>query len=47
MAMYDYVKLCHMLTNGEPLYDAYTTYLPVQDLPLESSINLTLNSDDF
>ena len=32
--MYGYVglcraKLCHILTNGEPLYDAYTTYLPV------------------
>ena len=22
-------NLCHILTNGEPLYDAYTTYLPV------------------
>ena len=36
MAMYGYVGLCkamevnvyHILTNGEPLYDAYTTYLP-------------------
>ena len=25
---YGYVKFCHILTNGEPLYDAYTTYLP-------------------
>ena len=21
-------NVCHILTNGEPLYDAYTTYLP-------------------
>ena len=21
-------NLCHILTDGEPLYDAYTTYLP-------------------
>ena len=29
-AMYDYVGLCTLLvvTNGEPLYDTYTTYLP-------------------
>ena len=35
-AMYGYVGLCtaiernvfHILANGEPLYDAYTTYLP-------------------
>ena len=34
--MYGYVGLCkaiernvfHILANGEPLYDAYTTYLP-------------------
>ena len=38
MAMYGYVGLCkamesnvyHILTNGEPLYDAYTTYLPFE-----------------
>ena len=24
-------NLCHILTNGEPLYDAYTTYLPPLD----------------
>ena len=31
MAMYCYVGLCTLLlvTNGEPLYDAYTTYLPL------------------
>ena len=36
IAMYGYVALCtaiernvfHILANGEPLYDAYTTYLP-------------------
>ena len=36
MAVYGYVGLrkamesniYHILTNGEPLYDAYTTYLP-------------------
>ena len=36
--MYDYVGLCkamesnvcHILTNEEPLYDAYTTYLPIR-----------------
>ena len=22
-------NVCHILANGEPLYDAYTTYLPV------------------
>ena len=31
-AMYGYVVLCkalyHILGNGEPLYDAYTRYLP-------------------
>ena len=35
-AIYGYVGLCkaiesnvcHILANGEPLYDAYTTYLP-------------------
>ena len=29
-AMYGYVGLCTLLlvTNGEPLVDAYTTYLP-------------------
>ena len=38
MATYGYVGLCkamennvyHILTSGEPLYDAYTTYLPTQ-----------------
>ena len=37
--MYGYVGLCtaiernvfHILANGEPLYDAYTTYLPQND----------------
>ena len=36
-AVYGYVGLCkaiernvfHILANGEPLYDAYTTYLPI------------------
>ena len=28
-------NVCHILTNGEPLYDAYTTYLPhVPTFPL-------------
>ena len=32
-AMYGYVGLCTLLlvTNREPLYDAYTTYLPSSD----------------
>ena len=38
IAMYGCVALCtaiernvfHILANGEPLYDAYTTYLPTQ-----------------
>ena len=34
MAMWGCVKLCHILTNGEPLYDAYTTYLPKKVLRL-------------
>ena len=37
IAMYGCVALCtaiernvfHILANGEPLYDAYTTYLPI------------------
>ena len=35
-AMKDYVGLCTLLlvTNGEPLYDAYTTYLPHTDVHL-------------
>ena len=44
--MYGYVGLCkaiernvfHILANGEPLYDAYTTYLPF----CESSAGLLL-----
>ena len=39
-AMLGYVGLCkaiernvfHILANGEPLYDAYTTYLPRRDV---------------
>ena len=23
-------NVCHILANGEPLYDAYTTYLPTR-----------------
>ena len=38
-AMLGYAGLCkaiernvlHILANGEPLYDAYTTYLPVSE----------------
>ena len=41
-AMLGYVGLCkaiernvfHKLANGEPLYDAYTTYLPISCVPL-------------
>ena len=51
MAMYGYVGLCTLLlvTNGEPLYDAYTTYLPNSSwrtvsmlLPLTYCLNLSL-----
>ena len=39
-AMFGYVGLCkaieinvfHILVNGEPLYDAYTTYLPFSQI---------------
>ena len=31
--IYIYGILCHILTNGEPLfYDAYTTYLPIRNI---------------
>ena len=25
-------NLCHISTNGEPLYDAYTMYLPIREV---------------
>ena len=47
IAMYGCVALCtaiernvfHILANGEPLYDAYTTYLPYRGVKLWSGIS--------
>ena len=47
-AMYGYVgvrkaimesNVYHILTNGEPLYDAYTTYLPTAGAILASGVD--------
>ena len=49
-AMYGYLGLCkavesnvyHILTNGEPLYDAYTTYLPGREAIGSISVALSV-----
>ena len=48
--MYGCVALCtaiernvfHILANGEPLYDAYTTYLPaIEESPLDKDTDIS------